>query len=702
MSNVLRVVVKDAETPITPDPGDEGEDVTPVTPDPGDEGEDITPVVPDPSDEGEDVTPVVPDTSSDSTDGATSPNTGSFTVAESNHSAGINFATVLPTALFGLITLTLSIILAVKIYRNKKAKSNFKIKTNAKKVLCVTFILSLIFGTASLFTNNFSETHNVKATGETLDITTADTTINITKETEANYALATAEITLNEPTVAGYDLYVYAPNGNELKPELSTQEEAILSVESENSTLASNTYGIAFSDTEIDLADAIWNPIAESEDSPLLIISYPEATATDDKITFYYGVLVDQNLPAGTYTTDIEYKAVPHYYTITFDPNGGALDDTTKDIVAGTALGDLPIPIRTNYIFDGWYTDQTDGEEITATIIPTQATTYYAHWTPTTATFTAGDNIEVVIIADSSDKHKPFYATADSPVVFTRPAAGTKYIITVVPKANYKLSSWSGDTDTLADASLLTTTYTMPDAIKSRHTSLAVTGETGSYTTMQNLPATDCSPTGSNVTDARDGKSYTITKFGSYCYMLSNLRLDNTTDGTTPRVLTDADSNITPNSEGASFTMPTVRWASYQQNYHCKAIMAVDNNEYYYNWYAAKANPSNHSNPTSDNCANTTNDAKSLGSICPAGWILPSYQDYSTTEDFWSNDKSLLIASGSFSSGSQDGIGEYGYLWFSSRYNNYGAYRLYFDGSTSRLVDNTKARGLSVRCLRSL
>ena len=105
MSNVLRVVVKDAETPITPDPGDEGEDVTPVTPDPGDDGEDVT--------------PVVPDTSSDSTDGATSPNTGSFTVADSNHSAGINFATVLPTALFGLIALTLSIILAVKFYRNK-------------------------------------------------------------------------------------------------------------------------------------------------------------------------------------------------------------------------------------------------------------------------------------------------------------------------------------------------------------------------------------------------------------------------------------------------------------------------------------------------------------------------------------------------------------------------------------------------------
>ncbi len=687
MSNVLRVVVKDAETPITPDPGDEGEDVTPVTPDPGDEGEDVT--------------PVVPDTSGDSADGATTPYTGRFTLAESNSPTGVNFAAVLPTALFGFITLILSVILIVKFYRNKKTKSNFKIKSHAKKVLCTTFALSLIFGVASLFTNNFSETYNVKATGETLDITTADTTINITKETEANYALATAEITLNEPTAAGYDLYVYAPNGNELKPELSTQEETILSVESENSTLASNTYGIAISDTEINFADAIWDPIAESENSPLLIVSYPEATNTGNKITFYYGVLVDQNLPAGTYTTDIEYKAVPHYYTITFDPNGGTLDDTTKDIVAGATLGDLPIPIRTNYIFDGWYTDQTDGEQVTATTVPTQTTTYYARWTPTTATFTAGDNIEVIIIADSANNYKPFYATANAPVVFTQPTAGTKYIITVVPEADNKLSSWSGDTDTLADASLLTTTYTMPDAITNRHISLTATGEVGSYTTMQNLSAANCSTTGTNVTDARDGKSYTVTKFGSYCFMLSNLRLDNTTDGTTPRVLIDTDSNIEPNSEYTSFTMPTETWNSSYQNYYCKAAMGVANNEYYYNWYAAKANPFSCSNPTNYSYANIASDTKSLGSICPAGWFLPSYQDYSVTEEFWSDTRSLPITSGYFSSGSQNDIGISGYSWFSSRYDNYGAYRLHFNGASSNLVNNTKIWGLSVRCMQN-
>ena len=671
MSNVLRVVVKNAETPITPDPGDEGEDVTPV----------------------------VPDTSGDSADGATTPYTGRFTLAESNSPTGVNFAAVLPTALFGFITLILSVILIVKFYRNKKTKSNFKIKSHAKKVLCTTFALSLIFGVASLFTNNFSETYNVKATGETLDITTADTTINIAKETEANYALATAEITLNEPTAAGYDLYVYAPNGNELKPELSTQEETILSVESENSTLASNTYGIAISDTEINFADAIWDPIAESENSPLLIVSYPEATNIGNKITFYYGVLVDQNLPAGTYTTDIEYKAVPHYYTITFDPNGGTLDDgTTKSIVAGSTLGDLPIPTRTNYVFDGWYTGRTDGEPVTSITIPTQTTTYYAHWSPTTVTFTAGANIEVVIIADSTNNYKPFYATANNPVVFTQPTAGTKYIITVVPEADNKLSSWSGDTDTLADASLLTTTYTMPDAITNRHISLTATGEAGSYTTMQNLSAANCSATGTNVTDARDGKSYTVTKFGSYCFMLSNLRLDNTTDGTTPRVLTDTDSNI---KRYASFMMPTETWQDSEQNYYCKAIMAKTENEYYYNWYTAKANPHVCDNPTSSSSAIYENDADSLGSICPIGWGLPTYYDVNETV-LWRDgiNPGALIPTGSYLG--ENDVGIYGYWWANYRNGNEDAYIMSFGDSNISRTYASKYSGLSVRCLREL
>ena len=678
MSNILRVVVEDAPSPVVPD--------DPVIPD--------DPVVPDvpviPDDPTTPDEPIVPDTNSNTN---SVPDTGRFTVLDTKQTNNINIAKVLPLATLGLVLL----IFIISILKFHHKKPNFRIKLNSTKIVCFSTITILSLGAALFLTGSIFKNNSAKAVDETLDITSSDTTINITKETEVNYATAEVEITLNESTVAGYDLYVYAPNGNKLQPELPTLEKFISPVKSINSTLSANTYGISTSD---EVTDEIWSPIPESETSPLMVISSSEATAADDKITFYYGVLIDQDFPAGTYATEIEYKAVPHYYTITFDPNGGTLNDTTKDIVAGAALGDLPIPIRTNYIFDGWYTDQTDGEEITTTTIPTQAITYYAHWTPTTATFTAGDNIETVIIADSSNNYKPFYATANTPIVFTQPAAGTKYIITVVPKANYKLSSWSGDTDTLADNSLLTTTYVVPDTIMSEHISLTATGEDGSYVAMQNLLAADCSATGTNVTDTRDGKSYTVAKFGSYCYMLSNLRLDNTTGGTTPRVLTDIDSNIIPNGEYTSFSMPTEAWTSSYQNYYCKAAMGIVGSEYYYNWYAATANPFSCSNPTGYSNADTTSDTKALGSICPIGWTLPSYNDYVDTEIFWSDARSLLITSGYFSSGSQNDIGVSGYSWFSTRYDNYGAYRLYFNGVSNNLTNNTKAWGLSIRCMQ--
>lgn len=41
--------------------------------------------------------------------------------------------------------------------------------------------------------------------------------------------------------------------------------------------------------------------------------------------------------------------------TVTFDPNGGTVSPTTKTVTYGKAYGELPTPIRTGYVFDGWY-----------------------------------------------------------------------------------------------------------------------------------------------------------------------------------------------------------------------------------------------------------------------------------------------------------------------------------------------------------
>ena len=70
---------------------------------------------------------------------------------------------------------------------------------------------------------------------------------------------------------------------------------------------------------------------------------------------------------------------------VTFDPNGGTVDETTRGVEVGKAIGQLPKPTRAGYKFDGWFTESTGGTQITENEIITDDVTYYAHWTATNA-----------------------------------------------------------------------------------------------------------------------------------------------------------------------------------------------------------------------------------------------------------------------------------------------------------------------------
>ena len=68
-------------------------------------------------------------------------------------------------------------------------------------------------------------------------------------------------------------------------------------------------------------------------------------------------------------------------YTVTFDPNGGTVNPTSDTTGADGKLDSLPTPTRNGYDFDGWYTAQTDGTEVTSGNTYTANTTIYAQWT---------------------------------------------------------------------------------------------------------------------------------------------------------------------------------------------------------------------------------------------------------------------------------------------------------------------------------
>ena len=70
-------------------------------------------------------------------------------------------------------------------------------------------------------------------------------------------------------------------------------------------------------------------------------------------------------------------------YTVTFNPNGGSVTTSDKKVTYDSVYGDLPVPTRVGYTFDGWFTEQEDGTQIMAnsTVEITGNQTLFAHWT---------------------------------------------------------------------------------------------------------------------------------------------------------------------------------------------------------------------------------------------------------------------------------------------------------------------------------
>lgn len=126
---------------------------------------------------------------------------------------------------------------------------------------------------------------------------------------------------------------------------------------------------------------------------------------TDESVVLPTGLVQDGYVFDGWYTSNgskvsntyvptsnvtLTAKWIGNNYTLTLNPDGGSVTNTSIQITNGTAFGTLPTPIKTGYNFDGWY-DDTTGNKITSTSIvnTTSNMTATAKWVgaPVTVTF---------------------------------------------------------------------------------------------------------------------------------------------------------------------------------------------------------------------------------------------------------------------------------------------------------------------------
>lgn len=79
----------------------------------------------------------------------------------------------------------------------------------------------------------------------------------------------------------------------------------------------------------------------------------------------------------------------PNSHTVSFNANGGTVSQRSKIVTVGESYGDLPIPSRDGYTFEGWYTKAEGGEKITATSVVALSADQilYAHWKATSSEY---------------------------------------------------------------------------------------------------------------------------------------------------------------------------------------------------------------------------------------------------------------------------------------------------------------------------
>jgi len=109
-----------------------------------------------------------------------------------------------------------------------------------------------------------------------------------------------------------------------------------------------------------------------------------------------------KTITIGTSDITIEPIYVRTKYTITFRPNGGSVNIESKQIEAGSPIGELPNANYLGHALVGWYTEAVGGEEVTSSTVPTGNVQYYAHWEEVPLiTYTDLDNSGSITQGDS-------------------------------------------------------------------------------------------------------------------------------------------------------------------------------------------------------------------------------------------------------------------------------------------------------------
>lgn len=144
----------------------------------------------------------------------------------------------------------------------------------------------------------------------------------------------------------------------------------------------------------------------------------------------------------GTYETPVEEESSK--VTITFDANGGTVTPDKATAGEDGKVSTLPVPTRSGYTFDGWFTSASGGEKITTDYVFTSDTTLYAHWTKNSGGSSGGNSSGGGSSSGGSSSTNYSITAGNFPhgsinVSPKSASKGTKVTITIRPDQGYTL-----------------------------------------------------------------------------------------------------------------------------------------------------------------------------------------------------------------------------------------------------------------------
>ena len=384
-------------------------------------------------------------------------------------------------------------------------------------------------------------------------------------------------------------------------------------------------------------------------------------------------------------------------YWATFSPAGG-FTHTIK-------VGNVEIPRRAGYEFLGWSTDPS-ATSADFTFDP-ENNEYednlklYAVWG-----VSSNDTHSLIVSADKNVSNMTIKqndmsgasitgARYGSMFVFSGLTEGANYYLVPEFASGYEFDSWRRVDSTTGAALSATNVQNAYYTIGEGDSAVMLTSKRG-LLAIQNFDCGSLANVGdtAELVDSRDGSVYTVAKLSDgKCWMTDNLRLNFSklkeditalnTNNPYPAFVTKANTRVKPSGYWCqdSYSTECIETLNYNTtniNNPTTDSYGHTYDEYgvYYNWYTATAG---------NGAYNTSTDYVAAGDICPAGWHLPSNNEFSAlgnlahteygnnggteSRDAWTGAPMNYVYNGFYLGTYTDYLGEQGIYWSASAYH---------------------------------